>query len=156
MISKKAIIAGFFSAIIGVGMLAMPVKAMARDWDHDGDSGRHEHHDKGRHTVVATAGPTIAAITMVMSEGTKAAVIISSLATDIAMNRAPTITAMETATVTERQATPTAMEVEDTLTPPMVKAWQIPVTQASSGAVTRKAIIAIGPRAPATAIRKPA
>jgi hypothetical protein len=49
VISKKAIIAGVFSAIIGVGMLAMPVKAMARDWDHDGDGGRHENHDNGRH-----------------------------------------------------------------------------------------------------------
>jgi hypothetical protein len=49
VIPKKAIVAGIFSAIIGVGMLAMPVKAMARDWDHDGDSGRHEHHDNGRH-----------------------------------------------------------------------------------------------------------
>jgi len=49
VISKKAIIAGFFSAIVGVGMLAMPVRAMARDWDHDGNRGRHEHHDNGRH-----------------------------------------------------------------------------------------------------------
>jgi hypothetical protein len=43
VISKKAIIAGIFSAIIGVGMLAMPVRAMAHDWDHDsdGNNGRH-------------------------------------------------------------------------------------------------------------------
>lgn len=49
MISKKAIMVGLFSAIVGVGMLAMPVRAMAHDWDHDGDGGRHGHHDNGNH-----------------------------------------------------------------------------------------------------------
>jgi hypothetical protein len=50
VISKKAIIAGIFSAIVGVGMLAMPVRAMAHEWNHDGDGTRHEHHDNGRHS----------------------------------------------------------------------------------------------------------
>jgi hypothetical protein len=50
MISKKAIWAGIFSAIVGIGMLAMPVKAMAHDWDHDGDGWRHEHRDNGQHS----------------------------------------------------------------------------------------------------------
>ena len=49
MISKKTILAGIFSAIVGVGMLAIPVKAIAHDWNHDGDGGRHEHHDNGNH-----------------------------------------------------------------------------------------------------------
>ncbi len=48
MISKKAIIAGIFSAIVGVGVLAMPVRAMAHDWNHGGGWGR-GHHDNGRH-----------------------------------------------------------------------------------------------------------
>ena len=46
MISKTTIIAGLFSVILGIGMLAMPVRAMAHDWDQDGDGVRH---DNGRH-----------------------------------------------------------------------------------------------------------
>jgi hypothetical protein len=48
VISKKAIIAGVFSAIVGVGMLAMPASALAHDWDHNGNGWHHEHHDSGR------------------------------------------------------------------------------------------------------------
>lgn len=51
MISKKALIAWIFSAIVGLGMLAMPARALAHDWDHDGDGGgwRHPRHDNGLH-----------------------------------------------------------------------------------------------------------
>jgi len=49
VISRKAILAGLFSAVVGIGMLAMPVRAMAHGWDHDGDGARHEHHDNGNH-----------------------------------------------------------------------------------------------------------
>lgn len=49
MITRKALIAGIFSMFVGIGMLAMPVRAMAHDWDHGGDGWRHGHHDNGRH-----------------------------------------------------------------------------------------------------------
>ena len=49
MISKKAIIAWVFSAIVGVGMLAMPARALAHDWGHDGGGWRHQRHDNGLH-----------------------------------------------------------------------------------------------------------
>jgi len=35
--SKKAIIAWIFSAIVGIGMLALPTRAFAHDWDQDDD-----------------------------------------------------------------------------------------------------------------------
>ena len=37
MNSKKAIIAWIFSAIVGIGMLVMPTRALAHDWDQDDD-----------------------------------------------------------------------------------------------------------------------
>jgi hypothetical protein len=49
VISKNAIVAWVFSATVGVGMLVMPAKAMAHDWDHVGDVTRHEHHDHDWH-----------------------------------------------------------------------------------------------------------
>ena len=50
MISKKAILAWVFSAIVSVGMLAMPGRALAGDRDHDGDGWRHQQrHDNGLH-----------------------------------------------------------------------------------------------------------
>jgi hypothetical protein len=53
MISKKAIIAWVFSAVVGVGMLASPSRALAHDHDGDGDGGggHHQqlHHDNGQH-----------------------------------------------------------------------------------------------------------
>jgi hypothetical protein len=48
VISKKAIIAGVLSAIVSVGMLAMPSRALAHDWNHDGDW-HHAQHDDGWH-----------------------------------------------------------------------------------------------------------
>ena len=48
MISKKAILAGLFSLVVGAGMLAMPVQALAHD--HDGDRGWGQgHRDNGNH-----------------------------------------------------------------------------------------------------------
>ncbi len=53
MISKKAIIAWVFSAVVGVGMLASPRRALAHDHDGDGNGGggHHQqwHHDNGQH-----------------------------------------------------------------------------------------------------------
>jgi hypothetical protein len=49
MISKKAIFAGIFSVLVGIGMLVMPTGAMAHDRDHDGGGWGHRHHDNGRH-----------------------------------------------------------------------------------------------------------
>jgi hypothetical protein len=51
MISKKAIVAWVFSAVVGVGMLASPSRALAHDHDGDGDGRGHQqwHHDNGQH-----------------------------------------------------------------------------------------------------------
>jgi hypothetical protein len=49
MISKKAIIALVVAAIVGVGTLAIPARALAHGWDHDGDGWRHQRHDNGLH-----------------------------------------------------------------------------------------------------------
>src|SRR5260221_13774366 len=49
MLSKKAIMLWVFSTIISVGMLAIPNRALAHGWDHDGADGRHQGHDNGRH-----------------------------------------------------------------------------------------------------------
>ena len=37
MISRKAIVAWVFSAIVGAGTVAMPGAALAHDWDHHHD-----------------------------------------------------------------------------------------------------------------------
>jgi hypothetical protein len=63
VISKKTIIAGIFSTIIGVGMLAMPVRAMAHDWNHGGGWGHGKgawgrgHRDNGNHFGWYNHGP---------------------------------------------------------------------------------------------------
>ena len=48
MISKKTIISGLFSLMLGAALLAMPARAMANDWGHDHDRGGWGH-DNGRH-----------------------------------------------------------------------------------------------------------
>jgi hypothetical protein len=48
VISKKAIVAWVFSAIVSVGMLVMPGRALAHDWGDDG-GWRHQQHDNGWH-----------------------------------------------------------------------------------------------------------
>lgn len=46
---KKAMVLWVFSAVVSVGMLATPNRALAHGWDHDGDGWRHQGHDNGRH-----------------------------------------------------------------------------------------------------------
>ena len=49
MISKKAILAWVFSAIVSVGMLAIPGRALAHDHDEDHDGEGWRGHDRGWH-----------------------------------------------------------------------------------------------------------
>ena len=49
MITKKAILAWVFSAMMSIGMLAIPSRALAHDHDRDGDGKGWHGHDRGWH-----------------------------------------------------------------------------------------------------------